>query len=92
MKHYIVIVASDNNIDNTIVMDTIGVMFMSQRVLQRNFLHLPKRVRYKNEISFLVESKGETTEYQQKRQEDILKEILKVKQVIVIESSDVFGN
>lgn len=90
MKHYIVIVASDNDIDNSIVMDTVGVIFMSQRVLQRKFLHLPKRVRYKSEINLLVETKGITTEYQQKRQEVILKELLKVEQVLVMESSETY--
>lgn len=91
MKTYIVIIESDNDIDMVNVMDTVSTLFMTDRVIERNLLHLPRRGRYKNKIDLVVESKGTITEYQQKRQEYILREILNIDKATISECSGLLG-
>lgn len=85
MRNYIVILESDNSINTAEAMETISTLFMSNRVIQRNILHIPKRIKYKNKIDFIVESKCATTEYQQKKQEYILEKILNINKATVSE-------
>ena len=85
MRNYIVVLESNNDIDTTKVVDTVSTLFMTDRVIQRNILHLPRRNKYKNKIDLIVESKGATTEYQQKRQEYILEELLNINKATISE-------
>ena len=85
MRNYIVILESDNSINTAEAMETVSTLFMSNRVIQRNILHIPKRIKYKNKIDLIVESKCATTEYQQKKQEYILEKILNINKATVSE-------
>lgn len=80
MKHYLVVLTIDKEIDLGVVMDTIGVMFMSQNVNKFNLST--------HQIGLLVETDGVVTEYQRTRQADILKQVLKLDDVLVLDCSD----
>lgn len=67
MNQYVIMFTMSNKISVGFVMETVGVMFMSQMVT----LLKSKS----NETRLLVKTKGEPTEYQVKKQEDILKQI-----------------
>lgn len=80
MKHYLVVLTIDSKTDLSVVMDTIGVMFMSQNV---NKFDLSE-----HQIGLLVETDGTVTEYQRIRQADILKQLLKLNDVLVLDCSN----
>lgn len=80
MKHYLVVLTIDNEIDLSVVMDTIGVMFMSQNVNKFNLSE--------HQIGLLVETDGMVTEYQRIRQADILKQLLGLNDVLVLDCSN----
>ena len=80
MKHYLVVLTVDKEIDLGVVMDTIGVMFMSQNVNKFNLST--------HQIGLLVETDGVVTEYQRIRQADILKQLLGLNDVLVLDCSN----
>lgn len=80
MKHYLVVLTIDKEIDLSVVMDTIGVIFMSQNVDRFNLST--------HQIGLLVETDGVVTEYQRTRQADILKQLLKLDDVLVLDCSN----
>lgn len=80
MKHYLVVLTIDKEIDISVVMDTIGVIFMSQNV---NKFDLSE-----HQIGLLVETDGMVTEYQRIRQADILKQLLGLNDVLVLDYSN----
>lgn len=80
MEHYLVVLTIDKEIDLGVVMDTIGVMFMSQNVNKFNLST--------HQIGLLVETDGVVTEYQRTRQADILKQVLKLDDILVLDCSN----